>query len=159
MARILIIYHSKTGNTEAMSEAVEAGVKREGLEVVRKKIEEASVDDLLEADGIIIGSPTHFAAVSAEVKKFIDESIKHYGKLEGKVGAAFSSSGDLGGGSETAILDILRGFLVHGMIVPGSSTGGHYGPVSVGAPNQERKEVCEAFGARIAKLVKRLTTG
>ncbi len=157
MAKVLIIYHSKTGNTEAMSKAVETGVKREGVEVVRKNVKEASVDDLLEYDGIIIGTPTYFAAASAEVKKFIDESIKHYGKLEGKVGAAFSSSGDLGGGNETAILDILRGFLVHGMIIPGHRTGGHYGPVSVGAPNQERKEVCEAFGVRVAKLVKRLT--
>jgi len=101
-------------------------------------------------------APTHFAAVSAEVKKFIDESIKHFGKLEGKVGAAFSSSGDLGGGSETAILDILRAFLVHGMIIQGATSGGHYGPVSVGAPNQERKEICEALGTRVAKLVKRL---
>ena len=158
MAKVLIIYHSRTGNTEAMAKAVEAGVKREGLEVVRKRIEEASVDDLLEYDGIIIGSPTRFTAVSAEVKKFIEESIKHYddGKLEGKVGAAFSSSGDLGGGSETAILDILRAFLVHGMIIQGATSGGHYGPVSVGAPNQERKEICEALGARVAKLVKRL---
>lgn len=156
MAKVLIIYHSRTGNTEAMAEAVEVGVKREGLEVIRKRIEEASVDDLLEPDGIIIGSPTYFAAVAAEVKKFIDESIKHFGKLEGKVGAAFSSSGDLGGGSETAILDILRAFLVHGMIIQGVMSGGHYGPVSVGAPNQERKEICEALGTRVAKLVKRL---
>ena len=135
---------------------MEAGVKREGLEVVRKKVEEASIDDLLEPDGIIIGSPTYFAGAAAEVKKFIDEGIEHFGKLEGKVGAAFSSSGDLGGGSETAILDILRAFLVHGMIVQGALSGGHYGPVSVGTPNQERKEVCEALGERVAKLVKQL---
>ena len=79
------------------------------------------MDDLVEPDGIIIGSPTYFAATTAEVKKFIDESIKHtrYGKLTGKVGAAFASAGGLGGGGETAILDILRAFLVHGMIVPG----------------------------------------
>jgi NAD(P)H dehydrogenase (quinone) len=122
MAKVLIIYHSRTGNTEAMAEAVEAGIKREGLEVTRKRIEEASVDDLLEPDGIIIGSPTYFAA-AAEVKKFINESIKHVGKLEGKIGAAFSSSGDLRGGSETAILDVLGAFLVHGMIVQGATQG------------------------------------
>jgi len=156
MAKILIIYHSKTGNTEAMAKAVEAGVKKEGVEVIIKKVEKASVDDLLEADGIIIGSPTYFAAAAAEIKSFVDESIKHFGKLQGKVGTAFASSGDLGGGSETAILDILRAFLVHGMIVPGHITGGHFGPVSVGAPNKKRREVCEAFGARVAKLVKKL---
>ena len=156
MPKVLIIYQSKTGNTAAMAEAVEEGVRREGVDVVRKKIQDAHVDDLLEPDGIIIGSPTYFAATTAEVKRFVDDSIKHYRKLEGKVGAAFASSGDLGGGSETAVLDILRAFMVHGMIVPGSVSGGHYGPVSVGAPDEERKNVCVAFGARVARIVKKL---
>jgi len=156
MAKILIIYQSKTGNTAAMAEAVEAGVRKEGVEVVRKRIEDAHLDDLLEPQGIIIGTPTYFAAMTAEVKKLIDESIKHFGKLEGKVGAAFASSGGLGGGSETAVLDILRAFLVHGMIVQGFTSGGHYGPVSVGAPNGERKKVCREFGGKVAELVKRL---
>jgi len=156
MAKILIIYQSKTKNTASMAEAVEEGIKKEGVEVVRKRIKDASLEDLLEPDGIIIGSPTYFGATTAEIKAFIDKSIKYFGKLEGKVGAAFASSGDLGGGAETAILDILRGFLVHGMIVPGFTSGGHYGPVSVGAPSKERKKVCREFGARVAKLVKRL---
>ena len=156
MSKVLIIYKSKTGNTEAMAEAVEAGVKKEGVEVIRKRIEDSNLDDLLEPEGIIIGTPTYFAGMTAEIKKFIDESIKHFGKLEGKVGGAFASSGDLGGGSETAILDILRAFLVHGMIVQGFTSGGHYGPVSVGAPNRERKKVCREFGGKVAELVKRL---
>jgi len=156
MPKMLIIYQSKTGNTEAMSVAIEEGIRTEGVEVVRKRIEEVSLDDLLEPEGIIIGSPTYFAATTAEVKKFIDESIKHYGKLTGKVGAAFASAGGLGGGGETAILDILRAFLVHGMIVPGFTDGGHYGPLSLGAPDEERKKVCMAFGAKVAQLVKRL---
>ena len=156
MPKVLIIYKSKTGNTEAMAEAVEAGVRKEGVDVIRKRIEDTTVDHLLEPDGIIIGSPTYFAATTGEIKKFIDESIKHFGKLEGKVGAAFASSGDLGGGGETALLDILRAFLVHGMIIPGFTSGGHYGPVSVGAPNGERKKICIEFGARVAKLVKKL---
>ena len=159
MARILIIYQSKTGNTERMSEAVEAGVKGEGVGVIRKRIETTTLDDLLEPQGIIIGTPTYFAATTAEFKKLIDESIKYFPKLEGKVGAAFASSGDLGGGGETAILDILRAFLVHGMIVPGFTSGGHYGPVSVGAPNEERKKICIEFGTKVAKVVKRIHGG
>jgi NAD(P)H dehydrogenase (quinone) len=156
MARILIVYQSKTGNTERMSEAVEAGIKKEGVSVVRKKIENTALEDLLEPQGIIMGTPTYFAATTAEMKKMIDGSIQYFGKLEGKVGAAFASSGDLGGGCETAILDILRAFLVHGMIVPGFTSGGHYGPVSVGAPNEERKKVCAEFGAKVARLVKKI---
>jgi NAD(P)H dehydrogenase (quinone) len=156
MAKILIIYQSKTGNTEQMSEAVETGIKKEGVSVVRKRIEETTLEDLLEPQGIIIGTPTYFAATTAEIKKLIDKSIKHFGKLEGKVGAAFASSGDLGGGGETALLDILRAFLVHGMIVPGFTSGGHYGPISVGGPNEERKKVCREFGSKIAKIVKKI---
>lgn len=156
MPKILIIYQSRTGNTAAMAEAVEEGVKKAGVEVVRKKIEDTSVDDLLEPEGIIIGSPTYFAATTAEVKRLIDDSIKHYKNLEGKVGAAFVSAGGLGGGGETAILDILRAFLVHGMIVPGFVSGGHYGPLSIGSPDEERKKVCVEFGSKVADIVKKL---
>lgn len=159
MPKVLIIYQSKTGNTKAMAEAVESGVKREGVEAIRKKVEEVRLEDLLEPEGIIVGTPTYFAATTAEIKRLVDESIKIFPKLEGKVGAAFASSGDLGGGGETAILDVLRAFLVHGMIVPGFTSGGHYGPVSVGAPNEERRKVCIEFGARVARLVKRIHGG
>lgn len=154
MASILIIYQSQTGNTRAMAEAVEAGVRDEGVDVVRKDIAAAGIDDLPNYDGIIIGSPTYFAATTAEVKRFIDDSIKYYKKLTGKVGAAFTSCGGVGGGGETAILDILRAWLVHGMIVPGFVEGGHYGPVSIGHPDEEKKAVCRSFGAQVARLVK-----
>ncbi|MBC8459205.1 MAG: flavodoxin family protein [Deltaproteobacteria bacterium] len=157
MPKILIIYQSRTGNTAAMAEAVEEGVRKAGVEVVRKKIEDTNVDDLLEPEGIIIGSPTYFAATTAEVKRLIDDSIKHYKNLEGKVGAAFVSAGGLGGGGETAILDILRAFLVHGMIVPGFVSGGHYGPLSIGSPDEERKKVCVEFGSKVADIVKKLS--
>ena len=157
MPKVLVAYYSETGNTAAMAEAVATGVERAGVEVVRKKLEEVSVDELPDYDGIIIGTPTHFAAAAAEVKRFIDDSIKCWKQLAGKVGAAFASSGDLGGGSETAILDILRAFLVHGMIVPGYISGGHYGPVSVGAPDGERKKACEEMGERVAELVQKLS--
>ena len=156
MANILLIYQSNTGNTKAMAEAVAKGARSAGVDVDIKPLAQASVDDLPQYDGIIIGTPTYFASVSAEIKRFIDDSIKYYKKLQGKVGAAFASSGDLGGGAETAVLDTLRTFWVHGMIVPGYATGGHYGPVSVGAPDDDRKEVCEQMGAQVAKLVLRL---
>lgn len=157
MPKILIIYQSKTGNTQVMAEAVAEGVRAAGADVLMKKIEDASVDDLLEPQGIIIGSPTYFGATTAAVKRFVDDSIKHFKKLEGKVGAAFASAGDLGGGGETAILDILRALLVHGMIVPGFVSGGHYGPLSVGTPDDERKQVCGEFGSKVAELVKKLS--
>ncbi len=76
MPKILIIYQSKTGNTKAMAEAVEKGVRKEGVEVTIKKIEDTHVDDLLAPDGIIIGSPTYFAAdIAYHYNKFIERKF------------------------------------------------------------------------------------
>ncbi|MGE4412965.1 MAG: flavodoxin family protein, partial [Candidatus Caldatribacteriota bacterium] len=91
MSKILIIYYSRTGNTEKMAHLVEQGVKEENVEVKCQRIEDTSLDDLLDADGIIIGSPTYFGMMAAPIKEFIDRSNKYYGKLKGKVGGAFTS--------------------------------------------------------------------
>ena len=121
MANILIIYYSKTGNTKRMAEFVGEGVKGEGVAVALKSVDQATPDDMLKADGIIIGSPTYFGTMTAEVKELLDKSVKYFGKLNGKVGAAFSTSGILGGGNKTTVLDILKAFLIHGMIIQGEN--------------------------------------
>ncbi|MCR6624670.1 MAG: flavodoxin domain-containing protein [archaeon YNP-LCB-024-027] len=76
MVRILIIYYSRTGNTEIMAKSVAEGVKEEGGEAILKRVEETNVEDLLNADGIIVGSPTYFGLPSAEIKKLFDDSVK-----------------------------------------------------------------------------------
>lgn len=155
MARILIIYYSKTGNTEEMAFSVAEGVKGEELDVEIKKVQEAKVEDLLSADGIIFGSPTYYGVMSGSLKSFIDESIKYHGKLAGKVGGAFATSGVLGGGNETTALDIVKTFLVHGMIVPGDINA-PYGAVAIGKPNADAKVSCKELGKRVSLLVKQL---
>ena len=157
MLRILIIYFSKTGNTEQMARVVAEGVSSVGVEPVLKKVGTVSVDELLNADGVIFGSPTYFGTMAAEIKLFLDESVKYFGKLNGKVGAGFSSSALLGGGNETTVLDILKALLIHGMIIQGTTEGGHYGPVALGAPDQTNSESCTKLGQRVARLVKKLT--
>lgn len=106
MRKILVVYHSETGNTEKMAEAVAKGAKEVGgINVEVKKVEETSNEDLLEVDGIVIGSPTYFGQMSAVMKDFIDRSYPDvWGKLEGKVGAAFTTSLWEVGGNETALL-------------------------------------------------------
>ena len=94
--------------------------------------------------------------MATEVKELMDKSIQCYGKLTGKVGGAFTSSGMIGGGNETTIMSILQGLLIHGMIVQGVQKGNHYGPVSVGAPNEEVRDECVEYGKMIGTLVKRL---
>jgi NAD(P)H dehydrogenase (quinone) len=156
MLSVLILYYSQTGNTEEMAKAVEEGANSEGIKVVRKKVNRATLKDLLDADGIILGSPTYYGTMAAEMKAFLDKSVKHHGKLEGKVGAAFSSCGRLGGGVETTVLDIVKALLIHGMVVQGDPWGSHYGTVSIGKPNAAAKKECKKLGEKVARLVKRL---
>jgi NAD(P)H dehydrogenase (quinone) len=156
MPKILIIYYSRTGNTEKMANLISEGVLSEGVDIELKRVENTTVEDLLSSDGIIIGSPTYYGTMSAEVKKLIDDSVSHHGSLEGKVGAAFSSSANIGGGNETTVLSILEAMLIHGMVIQGDSKGDHYGPVSINYPDQRSSAICKKLGVRTAKLVKKL---
>jgi len=159
MAKILIVYDSKTGNTEKMAFAVAEGAKQvEGAEVAVKKVDQTSLEDLLAADGIIMGSPTYYGQMSAKLKALIDESVKIHGKLEGKVGAAFTSSGGTATGAETTLLSILKAMLIHGMIVQGRADDKHYGAAAVEKPDKEELEYCRELGKRTAALVKKLKT-
>jgi NAD(P)H dehydrogenase (quinone) len=158
MAKILVIYYSKTGNTEKMAQLVAGGAKEEKVDVELKKVEDTKAEDLLKADGIIIGSPTYYGLPAASIKELLDKSVKYHGKLEGKVGGAFSSSVNIGGGNETTILAILEAFLIHGMIIKGTSGGDHYGPVSIEEPDKRAEKNCKELGLRVARLVIKLTT-
>ncbi len=156
MSTVLILYYSRTGNTEEMAKAVEEGVKSEGVRVMRKRVNQAALKDLLIADGIILGSPNYYGTMAAQMKAFLDRSVQYHGKLEGKVGGAFSSGGGLGGGVETAVLDMVKALLIHGMIIQGDPRGSHYGTVSIGKPNAAAKKECKKLGEKVARLVKRL---
>jgi len=159
MSTILIVYDSGKGNTEKMARAVAEGAEKiEEAKVIVKRVDQASLDDLLESDGIIIGSPTYFGQMSEKLKAFIDRSIKVYGKLDGKVGAAFTSSGGVASGAETTLLSIIHAMLIHGMVVQGRSKGNkHYGEAAVGSPGPEELEGCRDLGYKTAALVARLT--
>ena len=157
MAKVLIVYFSSTGNTENMAELIQNGVESEGVETTCKKVEETTADELLGYDGIIIGSPTYYGSMSWEIKKLLDESVKFHGKLQGKVGAAFTSSANIGGGNETTIMDILKALLIHGMVIEGDANGDHYGPVAIGAPDRRSESQCKKLGQKVAKLVKNLS--
>ena len=154
--KILIVYYSQTGNTKKMAGLVAEGVKSEGVDVELKNVEEVKARELLKADGIIIGSPTYYGSMAYQIKQLLDESVEFHGDLAGRVGAAFSSSANVGGGNETTILDIICAMLIHGMIVQGDSNGDHYGPVAIGAPDARASKQCKRLGQRVAKLVKKL---
>ena len=156
MPKAIIIYDTRTGHTEAMAKEICASIKKCGIECDLTKAESLNVDVLPEYDGIIIGSPTYYGTMTAEIKKRLDESVKIHGKLEGKVGGAFSSSANIAGGNETTILHILEALLIHGMIIKGISKGDHYGPVAINAPDDRAKKGCRNYGEEIANLIKKI---
>ncbi len=156
---VLVVYHSRTGNTEKMAQAVAEGAKSAGAKVTIKKAIDTTSADLKAADGIIIGSPTYYGLMAAEVKQLFDRSSDVRGQLENKVGAAFTSSGSPEGGNQTTLLSILQAMLIHSMAVIGDpmSAGGHYGAVAVGEPGKNALETCRKLGERVAKLSGMLT--
>ena len=156
MAKVLVIYYTRTGNTKAMAELVAAGAEAQGADVTLKDVEGMAQDAMLEYDAIIAGSPTYYGAMAGKLKEFFDASVAHHGKLAGKVGGAFSSSNNIGGGNETTVLNILHVMLIHGMIIEGTPKGDHYGPVSIGAPDDRASSQCRELGSRVAILAEKL---
>jgi len=157
MPKMLIAYHTRGGNTRKMAELIHAGAVAVGdVQVDLKPVIEVEVRSLAGYDAIVLGSPTYYGLPSAEVKRLIDESVALHGQLEGKVGGAFTSSANIGGGNETTIMAILQALLVHGMVIPGVPTGDHYGPVAIGAPDRRAGTQCREYGKRLAALTKKL---
>ena len=156
--KVLIVYDSRSGNTEKMAHAVSEGVREEGVDVEVKKVDDASVDELPGVDGLILGSPVYYGLPTAKLKEFIDESVKYHGKLDEKIGGAFASSGGTHTGAETTVIALNEALLVHGMVIQGTSSSNHYGAASVGAPDEKDIENCRKLGNRVARLVK-LTRG
>jgi len=118
--KVLIVYYSLTGHTKAMAKAVEegaAGVPK--VTVKRVTIAKASINDVLEADAIIVGSPVYNANVAPVVQSFINRWPFKGQPLKDKVGAAFVTAGGISAGEEVVQLNILKSMLIFGMIVVG----------------------------------------
>lgn len=156
MKKILVCYHSRSGTTEAMAKEIAKGVVDRGDTADLRRVEDIGVDELPGYDGIIIGSPTYYGLPAAEIKSLLDESVKHHGKLKGKVGGAFASSANPAGGNETTVIALLEALLIHGMVIQGDPKGDHYGPVVIGQPDERELEQCRNYGVSIAELTRRL---
>ena len=140
-------------------QAVAKGVQEvEGVSAVLKKTDDITEDDFLSSDSIIAGSPVYFGVMAAELKKVFDQFVGLRKKMEGKVGAAFATSGDPTGGKETTMMSIIQALLIYGMIIVGDpmSATGHYGVACVGAPDSKAEENGAKLGKRVAAIVKKL---
>lgn len=152
--KVVVIYYSRTGVTKKMAEIIHKEIKNNDIDADIFPVDKITPKEFVNYDGIIIGSPTYYGTLAAEIKKLLDDSVAFHGKLDGKAGMAFSSSANIAGGNETTVLSILEAMLIHGMIIQGDFKGDHYGPVAVGNVDQRCEENCRRQAQRFAALLK-----
>jgi multimeric flavodoxin WrbA len=143
MAKILIVYHSQTGKTEKMAHAVADGAKSiEGVEVILKKAADATLDDLLIADGLALGTPENFGYMSGMVKDFFDRTYNGaQEKVFRKPFVVFISAGNDGTGALRAIERIALGYKFKTVFQP---------VIAKGVITEEILAQCVELGATIA---------
>lgn len=194
--RILILYYSRYGATAQLAEFIAEGVEQAGANAVIRTVPPVSPDheatepdqpaqgaiycqedDLLQCDGLVLGSPTRFGNMAAPLKYFLDStgSLWVNGNLAGKPAAVFTSTASMHGGQETTLLSMMLPLLHHGMIVAGlpytepalgeTRTGGTpYGISHLAGSRSDlpisdhEKQLCHAMGKRMATLASALKT-
>jgi len=156
MVKVLVLYFSKSGNTKKLARAVCEGVEESGARCDLESVTGFRLAGLPRYDAVILGSPTYYGQMAAEMKKFLDSSVRFHGRLAGKVGGAFTTAGGMHCGAETALLSMLEALMIHGMAVIGDASYFHYGPAAVGKPNREALRYGKQYGLRIARLTKKL---
>lgn len=195
MSDVLVLYYSKNGATEALArevclgidgtrhasarlrtvppvsttaEAVDAPIPGDGPPY-------ATLEDLRECVGLVLGSPTRFGNMAAPLKYFIDGTGSEWlsGTLAGKPAGVFTSTSTLHGGQESTLLTMAVPLLHHGMLLVGipytnelltsTTTGGSpYGSSHVtwnrkaDALSEEEKLLAQALGARVAEIAMKL---
>jgi NAD(P)H dehydrogenase (quinone) len=168
LVKVLVTYHSLSGNTERMAEAVADGVKGvPGTEVLLKRVGKVTAEDLFSADAVVVGSPVYWSNMSGEVKTFFDNWQFKFGvfpdfKMKNKIGAAFATGGQVSSGKEVAMLTILAAMLGNQMIVVGG--GGAFGASATtegDSPGIDNKELADAkaLGRRVAEVAVRFKAG
>src|SRR5271157_5514365 len=167
--RILIAYHSQTGNTEKMAQAIRKGAASvEGVEVSLRKIADVKDQEILQADGIVVGTPVYWSNVSAETKRFLervgDVLWKAKTNGDGRTAGAFCTGGGVAMGKDIARLSILSAFLTMRFVVVGGVDDQGFGTLGPEAttgpadPGIGDKELEEArrFGERFARTTRQL---
>jgi NAD(P)H dehydrogenase (quinone) len=195
MADILILYYSQGGTTAEMANTIAHGVETiAGIQARIRTVPAvssvcentennvpdqgapyATLDDLKECVGLILGSPTHFGNMAAPLKYFIDStsSLWMSGDLIDKPAAVFTATASMHGGQESTLLSMMLPLLHHGMILVGlpyserqllqTQTGGTpYGASRITSDevkkplSNDEKALCKALGARVATTAKKL---
>lgn len=197
-AKVLIVFYSRNGAVEALARAIAEGAVAEGAEVRLRRVRELvgpevmalapgwteaaarmnaeyeapTAEDAEWADAILLGSPTRFGGAASELRAWLETlgSLWFFGKLLGKAGGAFTSTGNLHGGNETTILSLYSAMAHLGLIIVPTGygdpslfgAGTPYGASSVSfgaqnlAPNEQMLQVAAYQGRRTAKIAEAL---
>lgn len=197
MTKILVLYYSMYGHVERMAKAIADGAASvDGVSVDIRRVPEtmprdiaekagakldqeapeASPQDLADYDAIIIGTPTRFGNMSAQMRSFFDQTggLWAKGALIGKVGSVFTSTGT-GGGNETTIVSTWMTLAHQGMVIVGAPYsipelsklegvrgGSPYGAATIAGPDGKRSPTADELaiargqGAHVAKIAKAL---
>lgn len=202
--KVLIVYHSLYGHTLQLARAIEEGVKSvSGVEAVFRRAPEfphteqeleagdgystkvwreqkgvpvCTVDDLREADGLLMGSPTRYGNMTAQMKALLDSTVSLWlsGAMEGKPAGVFTSTASTHGGQETTCVTMMIPLIHLGMLIVGvpysiegmihteARGGTPYGASSIAgpqgelAPTPEDLAICRVQGKRVAELAKKI---
>jgi len=165
VTRILIAYHSESGNTEKMAQSIRKGAASvDGVEATLLKTADVKDDDIVRYDGILVGTPVQWANLTAETKRFLDRvgaalwKVKATG--DGRTAGAFCTGGGVAMGKDVARLSILSAFLTMRFMVIGGVDADGFGTLGAEAttgsadPGLSPKELDEAqkFGERFARM-------
>lgn len=144
MASVLVIYHSQSGNTQAMAEAVARGAASvPGVEVTMERALEATLDDLLGCDAVAVGSPDYFSYMAGGLKDFFDRTFyPSQGKVTGKPYVAFVTAG---GGGRRALDSIERICSAFKLSRVSDAV------LAAGRPSSEVLAECEELGRQLAQ--------
>lgn len=184
MAKVLVLYYSSYGHIETMAGAIAEGARAEGATVDIKRVPEtvpddvaasayfklqqsapvATINELADYDAIIIGAPTRFGRMPAQMAAFLDQGggLWMKGSLHGKVGGAFTSTATQHGGQEVTLFSIITNLMHFGMVVVGLPYshqgqmtldeivgGSPYGATTIaGGQGQRQPSAIELEGAR-----------
>ncbi|HVV97706.1 MAG TPA: NAD(P)H:quinone oxidoreductase [Rhodanobacteraceae bacterium] len=198
MTEILVLYYSRNGKTAQLARLVARGV--EEVPGVRARLRSvppvapvtetaappepddgapyATLADLRDCAGLVLGSPTRFGNMAAPLKHFIDSTATEWlsGALVGKPAGVFTSTSTLHGGQETTLVSMMLPLLHHGMLVVGipyteialnrtAGGGSPYGASHVaGTSNQhaigeDERTLARALGQRVAEVAAKLERG
>jgi NAD(P)H dehydrogenase (quinone) len=156
------------GPIDRLAHAIAEGAQSvPDTQIVLHRPAEASVEQMVAADALILGSP-NWHGMTADMKSVVDKTglIWEQGKLVGKVGAAFTSGWSRAGGQEITLLTLLHTLLAHGMVIVGLpwskrmvKSGSYYGPTAVGGPTEDDLGQARALGRRVARYAAWLEAG